>query len=141
MSDNIETRREMLRAGYVLKSKATCKGCNAAIEWWRTTRGKMMPFDPIASDDVKAVPHWSTCPQRDRFKSTADKAADLRAVRENGAAGLLKSTNARAVIALYDDGLNALSWRSGIPGEELRDEAITAANKLRWNIITAGGKA
>ena len=141
MSDKIETRREMLRAKYVFKSLASCKGCGAKIEWWRTTKGRMMPFDPIADDNVKVVPHWGTCPKRDQFKSKADQAVDLRTVRENHVAGLLKATNARAVIALYDDGLNALSWRNGIPGHELRDEAITAANKLRWNIVTAGGNA
>jgi len=141
MSGHIETRHEMLRAGYKFKSHAACTGCGAKIEWWRTTNNRMMPFNPIESDDVKVVPHWASCPNRDRFRSAADRAEDVRAQRENHVAGLLKATNARAVIALYDDGMNALSWRNGIPGEELRDEAITAANKLRWNIVTSGGKA
>lgn len=141
MSDPIHTRYEMRRASYEFKSTAVCKGRGAAIEWWLTTNKKMMPFDPIADDFVQAIPHWSTCPKRDNFKPKPAATTQYRDAREKGVATLLETTRARAVIALYDDGKNYLSWRNGIPAENLKHEAITAANRLRDQIVQNGGQA
>jgi len=88
---------------------------------------------------VNVTPHWATCPKREDFRSK-DRAADTRGTREAAVGTVLETTHARAVVALYDDGINALSWRAGLKGEDLRDEMITAGNQLRWQIDTLGGK-
>ena len=54
---------ERIAAGYVLKRKSHCRGCGAAIEWWLTPRGKMMPLDVDTHE-----PHWSTCPKAQEFR-------------------------------------------------------------------------
>lgn len=64
------------------KRGGTCTGCGAAIEWYETLKGKMMPMnagavprksekDPdtgrviafFAAEDS----HWATCPQSRQF--------------------------------------------------------------------------
>lgn len=82
MSDLIETRYEMLRAGYKFLSKARCRNCNSPIEWWQTTRGKKLPYNPLPADDqLRAIPHWATCPKSNDVRGGSrvmDQVASLR---------------------------------------------------------------
>jgi len=60
------TIEELKEQGYKFDGDGQCKGCGAAIEWWTTPRQKKMP-----TDHGTATPHWSTCPNRDDFKTDA----------------------------------------------------------------------
>jgi len=131
-----ETKQEMLRAGYTFKSNSVCKGCNAKIEWWKTTNGRNLPFNAIASDHAVMTPHFATCPKSEDFKSSAKPASspvpkqvappDIRKeVRR-----LRQIFNARVVVVITADGAEA-AWTDGIPGEELRQDLISAANFVR----------
>lgn len=44
-----------------------CRGCNAAIYWVLTEKGKRMPVDP------DGTPHWATCPAAKRFRATPSR--------------------------------------------------------------------
>lgn len=129
-------RAEMERAGYKLRGNGLCRGCGAEIVWYRTTNNKSMPFNlPIVDDLVEVIPHWATCPKRDQFKSKADLARDKSEMRSASVQALLELTGARAVVAMFEEG-QIVSWRTGLDGDELRQEAITGANKLKWAIMT-----
>ena len=146
MSQMPETRHEMVRAMYELKSTARCKGCDAPIEWWKTTNGKMLPVNVEPSGEYAAVvTHWVTCPKRDDFKSTTPKGKGTPATapaetpaarRERLVATLRESTSARVIVAIYDD-LTTFSYKDGVPPEDLRNDLIGAANTVR-NHITRG---
>lgn len=58
------TMDELREQGYKFESDSECKSCGAAIEWWKTPRGKMMPCD-----HGTATPHWSTCPNADQHRT------------------------------------------------------------------------
>ena len=58
-----KTIEEMKSAGYKHSGLATCKACEADIEWWKTPAGKNIPMD-----FGTATPHWSTCPNADDFR-------------------------------------------------------------------------
>jgi hypothetical protein len=62
--------------------RAQCRGCEAAIEWFGTLRGKKMPMNagavPRKSEHdhqsgrlilffAAADAHWNACPEKDRF--------------------------------------------------------------------------
>jgi hypothetical protein len=141
MGDPIHTKRDMLRAGYRFRAVAECKGCGAQIEWWTTTNGARIPYDPQQDDDVKMVAHFATCPKKEQFKSKRARADELQSKRDDAVHQLAASLGARVVIACFEDGVSSFAWRNGIPGEDLKQEAITAANKLRWQVVTHGGKA
>ena len=65
----------------LVKTRSTgylCKGCGAAIDWYRTLADKAMPMNagakPTRLDDAGRVgffaagdAHWSRCPQAKRF--------------------------------------------------------------------------
>lgn len=53
----------LLLAGYEVLGDARCKGCGAAIVWYRTPKEKSIPID----EDGKQ-PHWVSCPNRDQFR-------------------------------------------------------------------------
>lgn len=78
----------------------TCRGCGAAIQFGRTSNGKTMPIDTVASDDGNVVfeangvdvtvltneqkltdtrprfmSHFATCPDRQKFKRPDKKTA------------------------------------------------------------------
>jgi hypothetical protein len=148
-----DTRRLMKRAMYEFKGVARCKSCDAHIEWWRTTNDKMMPFD-IAKDplneDERTVTHWATCPNaRDhrgkpaaapaaREAKTTSRQTELQLqqraeFRKDAVHKLRNTSNARLIIALYDDGVYA-AYRTGIPGEDLRHELITEANNIKRHL-------
>lgn len=53
----------------------TCRSCKAHIVWFKTDAGKNMPIDAssvestdITLDLARHVPHWSTCPDAQRFR-------------------------------------------------------------------------
>lgn len=123
MSSNIDTRYEMLRAGFKQTGTSNCKDCHKPVVWWKTRNGKNICYDnPMPESDQALVqPHWITCPaKQDRFDREKTKAVgELR-----------RSTKARVVVALYDDG-HAWASGTGISGDDLRHELITAANKIR----------
>jgi hypothetical protein len=76
VAGKVETKHEMLRAGYKFLSNAKCKSCKAAIEWWLTNNGKKIPFNPMpASDHETATPHWATCPKADEHRAPKQAAA------------------------------------------------------------------
>jgi hypothetical protein len=142
MSDHVTTRYEMLRAGYRKLSDSKCKSCGAPIEWWQTNNGKKMPFDPLpASEHEQTRPHWASCPHADDHRQGSGSRPQSKSVPHASAqqkldgyqrhlAAFRASSNARVVIAIYDDG-SAVAWRKGLPAEDLRHELITEANSLR----------
>ena len=143
MSDPITTRFEMLRAAYKKLGDSKCKSCGAPIEWWQTNNGKKMPFDPLpASDNEQTRPHWASCPRADEHRQSnqpqskrhdyapsvpANSPQKLEAHRKYLAA-FRASSNARAIVAIYDDGSTAV-WRQGLSGEDLRDECSAASER------------
>jgi hypothetical protein len=64
-----QTREALIPAGYRFDNHAICRGCKEDIEWWFTPKGRKMPFNLMQKDDSPAVPHWSTCPNADDFRS------------------------------------------------------------------------
>jgi len=58
-----KTETELNQAGYRFYKTGKCRGCGAAIEWWDTPKGKLMPLD-----EGTLEPHWSTCPNAKDFK-------------------------------------------------------------------------
>jgi hypothetical protein len=63
------TRDALIAAGYKFENHSVCKGCKAEIEWYTTINGKKIPMDLMPEGTSKAIPHWSTCPERDSFRS------------------------------------------------------------------------
>jgi hypothetical protein len=61
------TSDQMKAAGYLYDNEATCRRCDATIEWWITPLGKKMPISIIrtatilhASPDLRQ-PHFADC--------------------------------------------------------------------------------
>lgn len=63
------TRDALIAAGYVFENHSVCKGCKKEIEWFTTPAGKKMPMDLMPEGSSPAISHWSTCPDRDSFRS------------------------------------------------------------------------
>jgi hypothetical protein len=136
MSSFPKNRHEMERMGYRKTGDAVCKGCGANIEWWKTTAGKPIPYDPIRGDYDAAVAHWATCPNAKDFKgaaSTPDAPPPAKYTPEQQVRLLRDRTNARVVVLTTDDGTYS-AWRTGIPAEELRQDLISAGNFVRNEI-------
>jgi hypothetical protein len=153
MSDFPTNLHEMVRMGYRKTGDGKCKGCGAAIEWWKTTNGHSIPMNPMpmqgTNDSAPAVAHFATCPKAKDFrgKMTADPhGPDAGQVREampleRDLREIRRKSNARVVLLIHEDG-TCFFYRLGIPGEELRQDIITAANQVRDCIQanpTAGG--
>ncbi len=136
-----ETRRELLRAGYKFLNNSKCKSCDAPIEWWKTTNGKLLPFNPMADDNALAKKH--TCPDANRTvplpAATPVPAAigDLKTIEER-VNSLRRATNARVIVLLTEDGGEVTAWRTGLRGEDLRNDLITVANNVRNEIVKGG---
>ena len=64
-----KTIDEAREAGYVFVEHKKCSGrtCCATIEFWRTPRGKYMPFDVDEKGNLS--PHWAKCPDSDFFRN------------------------------------------------------------------------
>jgi hypothetical protein len=58
---------ELRAAGYTFDNDAHCRGCGAAIEWWKTPKGKMIPMDVTPEGDCEA--HWANCPKAKDFRN------------------------------------------------------------------------
>lgn len=136
-----ETRRDMRNAGYVFKDTSKCKGCGASIEWWLTTNKKSMPFNADVSEHMKMVVHWSTCPNRDDFRSDRPVAAPaaLPPVDRNAAEldrlmrQIAELTQCRVMTVVTDDGPVSI-FRLGLSGEDLRSDLIAAGNRVRSDV-------
>jgi hypothetical protein len=63
-----ETIDELKAAGYVFQDQAACRGCGAAIEFWKTPSGKLMPID--VDIDGNCESHFGTCPRAKDFRKT-----------------------------------------------------------------------
>jgi hypothetical protein len=137
MPGKVETKHEMLRAGYKFLGNAKCKSCSAAIEWWLTTNKRKIPYDPLpANEDATTTPHWATCPKADEHhekKQPATVAPKTQELLEQLCRELRSRTDAKVVVAILDN-CSAASWRNGIPGEDLRQELITEANNIRTHL-------
>jgi hypothetical protein len=72
----------LIRLFEASRRSATCRGCNAAIDWFETLAGKRMPMNagavPRKSENDPSTrrviafyaasdSHWNTCPQRAQF--------------------------------------------------------------------------
>jgi hypothetical protein len=53
-------------AGYRFINNRNCSGCQAPITWYRTPKGKTMPFH--ATPEGQLVPHWADCPAAAQFR-------------------------------------------------------------------------
>jgi hypothetical protein len=139
MSTFPKDRHELLRARYVAPERASvCKGCNAPIEWWKTTNGKSMPFNPMPDDRSPAVTHFSTCPRSKEFKATSSSAPDAPPAGKydwNAEAKSLRSRAKARVVVIVDEDRTYVAYRDGIPGEDLRHDLIAAGNHIRETIL------
>jgi hypothetical protein len=144
MSDFPANKYELLRANYRLSNaSATCKGCGAAIEWWKTGNNKSIPMNPMDGDHARAVAHWSTCPNAKDFKggntaAPAEKRSMLGPSVGEEVRRLRAKHNARVVVLIDDEGTLAF-WRTGIPAEDLRHDLISAGNFVRSEIAKKEG--
>ncbi len=109
-----------------------CKSCDAAIEWWKTPKGKSLPFNvPVGPypDHEALTLHWSVCPamQKDGAPTKPAQAGrdPLEAVR-----GLAREFGARVVVLLLPEGPVWVS-RDGIAAEDIKQDLITAAHTIR----------
>jgi hypothetical protein len=129
----------MRRAGYKkLSAKpVACKLCQQpGCEWWQTTNGKKVLFDAMPGDTSSSQRH--VCPDAEdlRRQAAAQPAArpgvpTSAPTIEREIKRLREATNARLVVLLNDEGAEIVAWRTGIPGEDLRQELITVANHVR----------
>jgi len=62
-----KTIDELRESGYEFVEHKPCKGktCKAVIEFWKTPKGKFMPFDV---EDGQVTPHWANCPDQEAFR-------------------------------------------------------------------------
>ena len=62
------TREDLIAHGYLYIRTTNCNGptCSEYIEWWETPKGKRLPLNRSTHE-----PHWSTCPDRDKFRKGA----------------------------------------------------------------------
>jgi hypothetical protein len=142
MSDFPQTRHELIRAGYVRLDNGgkLCHGCDAPIEWWKTTRGKKIPMNPMPEDRSSAQAHFAICPNARDFRggdtsqpAPAAKQPASRPSIESEIRALRQKYDARVVLLIDDLGTTAY-WRGGIPAEDLRHDLISAGNFVRGEV-------
>src|ERR1700756_5787733 len=61
-----DTIDALIAAGYKFEDHGHCRGCGAAIEWYVTPKGKMMPMD--VDPDGNCESHFGTCPEAKKFR-------------------------------------------------------------------------
>ena len=136
MSNFPMTRRELVRDGYVQKTRsAVCKGCSADIEWWKTPKGKPIPMNPMPDERSRAEAHCATCPNAKEFRGAdasrpAPEPARSSVLKPGAEAELHRIRaryNARVVVLVDEYGATAV-WKDGIPAEDLRHDLISAGN-------------
>jgi hypothetical protein len=59
------TRDDLIASGYLYLRTTKCNGptCGAHIQWWETPKHKRIPLDLGTY-----TPHWSACPDGDKFR-------------------------------------------------------------------------
>lgn len=57
------TETALKEAGYVFENTGRCRSCHAEIAWYRTPKGRMIPLN-----EGTLEPHWSTCPDAEKFR-------------------------------------------------------------------------
>ena len=62
------TRKALEDAGYKRTSYTRCSACMAAIEFWNTPQGRVMPMEAMPDDDSPAISHFANCPEAARFR-------------------------------------------------------------------------
>jgi hypothetical protein len=60
--DRAEKERSLINRGFRFVKRVECVGCKFEIEWWKTTRRKLIPLT-----SVNLEPHWEMC--RAAFKN------------------------------------------------------------------------
>jgi len=132
-----QNRREMVRTGYKFLNHGACKSCEAPIEWWLTSKGKKMPFNPApaGADDVygaEAIVHFDTCTARNTPSAPATELAKLGRLGVEGEIDRMRGRhNARAMFVLLDCDGYAFSIRNTEQSEDLLSCIIEVANAAR----------
>jgi len=140
MADNYpRTRQGLERARFsLLQRHATCKGCDAPIEWWKTPTGKKIPMTAklVNGPLDELVMHMEVCPNRGEFRGAAsgpNARPPLKYTNEEAVRNMRDRTGARVVVLVDDNGCTA-AWRDGLPGEDLRHDLISAGNFVRAEV-------
>lgn len=131
-----ENRKEMLRAGYKFLNAGKCKRCQAPIEWWQTTHGSKVPFDPPAQTP-HVVPELAFAQVHKRDCQPAPAGVQERFANVQRIAEQL---GARLVLVL-DDGGHTWAAKHGLDPEDVKHELITAANEIRREMSQGGSNA
>lgn len=63
-----KTLDELRATGYAFNGHGECRGCGDALDWYITPNGKKMPMNHMDKGTDPAVPHWTTCTERDSFR-------------------------------------------------------------------------
>jgi hypothetical protein len=66
---------ELEAQGYIRTNEASCRGCCAPILWYVTPNGSKLCMDPMPELDTPAISHWTTCPEREKFRKPRKTAA------------------------------------------------------------------
>ena len=62
------TRRALEDAGYKRSTYTRCQACMAAIEFWHTPQGRVIPMEAMPQEDSPATSHFAKCPEADSFR-------------------------------------------------------------------------
>lgn len=137
-----ETRYEMKRASYELVSTKKCQYCPVMIEWWKTTKGKFVPFDPPTTehpDDELSVRHDCRANRSAAPSSPAVKPLTLDQERMRALNLLAAQMKARVVLVILDDGGYLYSVRRNVSAEDIRHDLIAGANNVKRDMEAEHG--
>jgi len=62
-----QTLADLSKRGYRMSdgkdgtNAGRCRDCGEDVEWWKSPKGKNIPFNPMVRDSDPAVAHWDTC--------------------------------------------------------------------------------
>jgi hypothetical protein len=126
-----ETRSEMLKARYkCLNSRATCPRCSAPIEWWESTRGIKLPFDPPPAGVRYPQEEIAQLHPRDCQPASRPALHQLRPEERKGKVQqIAEQLGARVVLVLDDEGFSYAN-RPGLDAEDVKQDLISAANYI-----------
>jgi hypothetical protein len=62
------TRKAMEAAGYKRSTYTRCQACMAALEFWHTPQGRVIPMESMPLDDSPAITHFANCPEAKKFR-------------------------------------------------------------------------
>lgn len=63
------TREQMIAAGYEFEFNRECSRCGVPIQFWKTPKGKLAPFE-LEKGIGKLVSHFALCPYSRKFRRT-----------------------------------------------------------------------